>query len=58
MIRVTVDVDAPEYMAQGIKEQLAMELEWFGDAKVVSIAGLSPGMEQVGINLTGRNETW
>lgn len=58
MIRVTVDVDAPEYMAQGIKEQLAMELEQFGDVKVVSIAGLSPGMEQVGINLTGRNETW
>ena len=37
MITITVRVDAPPEMAQGIKEILAMELERFGDVQVVDI---------------------
>ena len=34
---ITIKVDAPLFMAQGIKESLAMQLEQFGDAKVIEI---------------------
>ena len=34
---IIVQVDAPLHMAQGIKESLAMQLERFGDAKVLAI---------------------
>ena len=34
---IIVQVDAPLHMAQGIKETLAMQLERFGDAKVLAI---------------------
>lgn len=34
---ITIKVDAPLYMAQGIKEAIAMELEKYGDAKVLEI---------------------
>lgn len=32
-----IEVNAPAVMAQGVKEQIAMELEKFGDVRVVSI---------------------
>lgn len=34
---IEIQVDAPLHMAQGIKEVLAMQLERFGDAKVLAI---------------------
>lgn len=37
MITVIVEVDAPEGQAIGIKEDLAMYLEQFGDARVVEV---------------------
>ena len=37
MLTITIKVDAPGRNAQGIKEHLAMELERFGDVRVVSV---------------------
>lgn len=37
MLRIVIDVDAPAESAQGVKETLAMELERFGDTRVVSV---------------------
>lgn len=37
MLRIVVDVDAPIYAAQGIKESLAMFLERWGDTNIQSI---------------------
>ncbi len=34
---IVLQVDAPLFMAQGIKEALAMELEKYGDTKVLEI---------------------
>ena len=34
---IVLQVDAPLYMAQGIKEAIAMELEKYGDTKVLEI---------------------
>ena len=50
MLTITIKVNAPAGQAIGIKEHLAMELERFGDTKVVSIEDdmERPG-EQVGL---------
>lgn len=37
MLTITIKVNAPGWMAQGVKEHLAMCLEKFGDTRVVSI---------------------
>ncbi len=37
MVVVVIEVDAPGWAAQGIKEQLAMYLERFGDTRVVRV---------------------
>lgn len=37
MLIVTIEVDRPTGQAIGIKEQLAMELEKYGDTRVVSV---------------------
>lgn len=37
MLVITVEVDAPEGQAIGIKEDLAMYLEGFGNTRVVSV---------------------
>lgn len=37
MLTITIEVNAQAVMAQGVKEQIAMELEKFGDVRVVSI---------------------
>lgn len=42
MLRVTIDVDAPAGQAIGVKEQLAMMVEPFGDIKRVFVEELRP----------------
>lgn len=42
MLTIKIQVDAPSGQAIGIKEDLAMYLERFGDAKVVKITETSP----------------
>lgn len=37
MLTITVEVNAPGYMAQGMKERIAMDLERYGDVRVVSV---------------------
>ena len=48
MLRITVDVDALGVDAQGVKEKLAMDLERFGDVRVVKVEelpNLTPGQQ-------------
>ena len=42
MLTITIKVNAPPGMAMGIKEDLAMYLERYGDAKVISIDEKNP----------------
>lgn len=42
MLIVTVEVDAPAELAQGVKEDLAMYLERFGLSRVVSVEAVYP----------------
>lgn len=37
MLTITIQVNAPPDAAQGVKEALAMWLEQYGDARVVSV---------------------
>lgn len=37
MLRITIEVEAPAEAAQGVKEQIAMELETYGDVRVVKV---------------------
>ena len=48
MLTIRIEVDRPAGQAIGIKEDLAMYLEKFGDARVVEIKETSP--EQLRIN--------
>ena len=43
MLRIVIHVNRPPGQAQGIKEQIAMELERWGDVKVISIEEQLPG---------------
>ena len=47
MLIITLHVDAPAGQAIGIKEDLAMYLEQFGDTRIVSIQEVNP--EQLSI---------
>lgn len=47
MIRIVVVVNAPIGQAIGIKEDLAMYLEKFGDSRVVSVEEITP--EQISL---------
>ena len=47
MLIITVKVNAPAGQAIGIKEDLAMYLEQFGDSQVVSVEEVEP--EQISI---------
>lgn len=48
MLIVTVQVNAPAGQAAGIKEDLAMHLERWGDARVISVEQKpQPEMEQM-----------
>lgn len=42
MLIITIKVDAPAGQAIGIKEDLAMYLERFGDSRVVSVEKVTP----------------
>lgn len=51
---ITVQVNAPAGQAIGIKEDLAMHLERFGDARVVSVTEEQPQYRQMGFYDTQR----
>lgn len=42
MLIITVRVEAPAGQAIGIKEQIAMDLERYGDTKVISVQEIEP----------------
>lgn len=52
MLLITVAVDAPAGQSIGIKEDLAMYLERFGDSRVVDIKEITP--QQMSIKGLGR----
>lgn len=45
MLILTIAVDAPAGQAIGVKEELAMHLERWGDARVVSVVEKRPEQE-------------
>lgn len=49
MLTITIQVNAPISMIEGIKEVLGMYLERFGDSRVISIKDDTPPMEQLSI---------
>lgn len=46
---ITLHIDAPMYLAQGVKEAIAMDLEKYGKVKVVEIREDKPVYEQMRI---------
>ena len=57
MLRIVLEVNAPAGQAIGIKEDLAMHLERWGDARVVSVEQRpQPQMEQMTIGGKGYAE--
>ena len=46
---ITLQVNAPLHMAQGIKESIAMDLEKYGDVKVLEIRPEAAKIEQMKI---------
>lgn len=48
MLVITLEVDAPEGQAIGIKEHLAMVVEQFGDTRVVDVKEILPEQLQIG----------
>lgn len=42
MLTITIQVNAPQRAAQGVKEALAMWLERYGDARVASVTEDKP----------------
>lgn len=46
MLIITVQVNAPAGQAIGIKEQIAMDLEKYGDTRVVSVEEVKPRPQQ------------
>lgn len=48
MLTITIQVNAPAGQAIGIKEDLAMYLERFGDARVVAIEEKHPEQLKIG----------
>lgn len=49
---ITIQVDAPLWMAQGIKEAIAMDLEKYGAVKVLAIEIPEPEQLQMKIKET------
>lgn len=47
MLIIRVEVDRPAGQAIGIKEDLAMYLEQFGDARVVDITEVAPEQQKL-----------
>lgn len=52
---IVLQVNAPSFMAQGIKEHIAMTLERFGDTKVLEVRLEDRPSEQMTFG-GGRNE--
>lgn len=50
MLTIVVQVDRPTGQAIGIKEDLAMYCEKFGDARVVSVTETHPEQMKIGEN--------
>ena len=48
MLKITILVDAPAGKAQGIKEDLAMHVEKYGDTRVVDIEEIIPQQIKLG----------
>ena len=44
---IILKVNAPLHMAQGIKEHLAMELERYGDTKVLEVISEETAVQEV-----------
>ena len=42
MLRITLEVNAPGEQALGIKEAIAMDLEKYGDVKVIKVEEILP----------------
>jgi len=49
MLIITVHVNAPVGQAIGIKEQIAQDLERYGDTRVVSVEVIQPTYRQMQI---------
>lgn len=47
MLRIIVHVDRPVGQAIGIKEQIAQDLERYGDTRVVSVEEIQPEQLQI-----------
>ena len=47
MLIIRIEVDRPAGQAIGIKEDLAMYLEQFGDARVVDIQEVEPEQQKI-----------
>lgn len=43
MLRITIDVDAPSGLSMAVKERLAMDLERYGDTRVVDVKVVEEG---------------
>lgn len=48
MLTITIRVQAPAWEVQGVKEALAVWLEQYGDARVVSVAADEPRQMEIG----------
>lgn len=48
MLRITIEVNAPAGQAIGIKEELAMHLERWGDSRVVDVQEVTPEQMKMG----------
>jgi len=48
MLRIVIEVDAPEGQAIGVKEDLAAYLEQFGDARVIAVTEDAPEQLRMG----------
>nr|DAT42386.1 MAG TPA: hypothetical protein [Caudoviricetes sp.] len=53
MLVITVHVNAPPGQAIGIKEQIAQDLERYGDTRVVSVEVVQPAYRQMQIGEIG-----
>ena len=51
MLMITIKANIPAEDAQGIKERIAMDIERYGDCKVVSIVSARGREEQLRIKL-------
>lgn len=57
MMTIIIQADVPEWEAQGVKERLAMEIEKYGDCRVVRIVsnGRGSGGQTVICGWEGQN---